>query len=206
MPSRLHLNKRRSLNGGYVKCNALNVPVMDCDQCGSCCQGLYIAFVRSHVKRILAKYHLDRMPGTFSDYGYEIVYWGSCPFLSKENKCTIYDDRPPECRSFPIITGDDDRLKVTTECHAFQTVTRKDVAAARIENAKLKGELVKDTKVLENSSSRAEVVRQAKRFVADFDAWNKTAKGTPCAYVDVGDALDFFKKAVKKVQRSRDSL
>jgi Fe-S-cluster containining protein len=165
---------------------------------------LYLAFTRSHVKRILAKYRLDRMPGTFSDYGYEIVYWGSCPFLSKEKKCTIYDDRPPECRSFPIITGDDDRLKVTTECHAFQTVTRKDIAMARNENARLKADLIKDTGFVEKSSSRAEVVRQAKRFAADLSAWDKTAKGTPCAYVDVGDAIDFFKKAGKDGSKKPD--
>ena len=157
---------------------------MNCDHCGSCCRDTYIVFLKSHAKEIIDKYHLDRMPGEFSDYGYGIVYWGNCPFLSSMNECTIYADRPSECRTFPVITWNDGRLKITNECSRYQTVTFKDVASARRENAKFKALLVRNKNAFGLSMSGRELLKQARRFIADLDAWEKNTPYVPCVYID----------------------
>ena len=127
------------------------------------------------------------MPGTFSDYGYEITYWGNCPFLSAEKGCTIYDDRPIECHTFPVITWNDGRLKITTECDRYKTVTRKDIARARRDNASLKALLIKNKNAFERSGGYP--LKQARRFIADLDAWEKTTPFVPCCYIDAIDAM-----------------
>lgn len=62
-----------------------------------------------------------------------VIAWNvnhdTCPFLSKDNKCTVYQDRPLICRSFPVLScgvgkylSGENRLNIAiaTSCRCYK--------------------------------------------------------------------------------------
>ena len=84
---------------------------IDCLQCANCCKNYSPRFKTPDIKRIskvlglresefIEKYLLVDEEGDF------IVNTKPCPFLGADNFCSIYEDRPSDCRRFPYTDED----------------------------------------------------------------------------------------------------
>jgi Fe-S-cluster containining protein len=84
---------------------------IDCLQCANCCKNYSPRFKTPDIKRIskvlglresdfIEKYLLVDEEGDF------IVNTKPCPFLGTDNFCSIYEDRPSDCRRFPYTDED----------------------------------------------------------------------------------------------------
>lgn len=84
---------------------------IDCLQCANCCKNYSPRFKTPDVKRIskllkmresdfIEKYLRVDAEGDF------VVNTKPCPFLGTDNFCSIYDDRPSDCRRFPYTDED----------------------------------------------------------------------------------------------------
>jgi hypothetical protein len=78
----------------------------DCLQCGNCCQVGTPVFSEKDVER--AAKRLKMKPGDFTHAwlftdsdGDKVLKSTPCPFLGEDNYCSIYEDRPEDCRNFP---------------------------------------------------------------------------------------------------------
>ncbi|PWT71847.1 MAG: zinc/iron-chelating domain-containing protein [Bacteroidetes bacterium] len=84
---------------------------IDCLQCANCCKNYSPRFKTPDIKRI-AK-HLDMKEGEFietylqlDDEGDYVVRSLPCPFLGEDNFCSIYENRPSDCKRFPYTDED----------------------------------------------------------------------------------------------------
>lgn len=109
---------------------------IDCLQCANCCKNYSPRFKTPDIKRISKLLRMKE--GDFvetylrldedNDY---VVKQSPCPFLANDNTCTIYDDRPSDCRRYPYTDEDVllDRVQLTlknaTVCPATYTVLEK---------------------------------------------------------------------------------
>ncbi len=84
---------------------------IDCLQCANCCKNYSPRFKTPDIKRIskvlglresefIEKYLLVDEEGDF------VVNTKPCPFLGADNFCSIYEDRPSDCRRFPYTDED----------------------------------------------------------------------------------------------------
>ena len=84
---------------------------IDCLQCANCCKNYSPRFKTPDVKRIskvlglresdfIEKYLRVDEDGDF------VVNAKPCPFLGTDNFCSIYEDRPSDCRRFPYTDED----------------------------------------------------------------------------------------------------
>ena len=109
---------------------------IDCLQCANCCKNYSPRFKTPDIKRIskvlglresefIEKYLLVDEEGDF------IVNTKPCPFLGADNLCSIYEDRPSDCRRFPytdedvIIKRKELTLKNSTFCPITYYVLEK---------------------------------------------------------------------------------
>ncbi|HTN18678.1 MAG TPA: YkgJ family cysteine cluster protein [Chitinophagaceae bacterium] len=106
---------------------------IDCLACGNCCKNYSPRFKQPDIKRIAKVLRMKE--GDFTqqylrldeenDY---VVKQSPCPFLGADNYCSIYEDRPSDCRRYPYT--DEDvllkrvplTLKNATSCPAVFTV------------------------------------------------------------------------------------
>ena len=112
---------------------------IDCLQCANCCKNYSPRFKTPDIKRIskvlglresdlIEKYLLVDEEGDF------IVNANPCPFLGADNFCSIYEDRPSDCRRFPytdedvIIKRKELTLKNSTFCPITYYVLEKLIA------------------------------------------------------------------------------
>jgi Fe-S-cluster containining protein len=84
---------------------------VDCLQCANCCKNYSPRFKTPDVKRISK--HLQMRESDFIDKYLNVDEEGDfvvkslpCPFLGIDNFCTIYDERPSDCRRFPYTDED----------------------------------------------------------------------------------------------------
>lgn len=84
---------------------------VDCLQCAACCKNYSPRFKTPDVKRISKK--LRMRESVFIDTylrvdedGDFVVKASPCPFLGADNFCSIYEDRPSDCRRFPYTDED----------------------------------------------------------------------------------------------------
>ncbi len=92
----------------YVhKLNVLIEPQIDCTSCGGCCRQLMINVTPEENIEVAA--HLNISTQHFKEQYLEVSQQGKmimntipCHFLT-DNKCTIYQNRFTECRSFPHL-------------------------------------------------------------------------------------------------------
>lgn len=84
---------------------------IDCLQCANCCKNYSPRFKTTDIKRI-AK-HLRMKESVFIDTylvvdeeGDFVVKSRPCPFLGEGNLCSIYEERPSDCRRFPYTDED----------------------------------------------------------------------------------------------------
>jgi Fe-S-cluster containining protein len=84
---------------------------IDCMQCANCCKNYSPRFKTPDVKCISK--HLRMRESDFiekylnvDEEGDFVVKSLPCPFLGADNYCTIYDERPSDCRRFPYTDED----------------------------------------------------------------------------------------------------
>lgn len=84
---------------------------IDCLQCANCCKHYSPRFKTPDIKRIskhlklresefIAKYLVVDEDGDF------VANTKPCPFLGADNHCSIYEQRPSDCRRFPYTDED----------------------------------------------------------------------------------------------------
>ena len=84
---------------------------IDCLQCANCCKNYSPRFKTPDIKRISKVLGLresdfiDRYLRVDED-GDFVVNEKPCPFLGADNFCSIYEDRPSDCRRFPYTDED----------------------------------------------------------------------------------------------------
>ena len=84
---------------------------IDCLQCANCCKNYSPRFKTPDIKRISKKLKL-RESEFIDKYlvvdkeGDFVVKTTPCPFLGADNFCSIYEDRPSDCRRFPYTDED----------------------------------------------------------------------------------------------------
>lgn len=81
---------------------------IDCTACANCCKTLQIVVDNADIRRLAAvkgmsfrefsKKHVREAPDKT-----KFLASTPCMFLGKDNRCTIYDDRPQACRDFPYL-------------------------------------------------------------------------------------------------------
>jgi uncharacterized protein len=84
---------------------------VDCLQCANCCKNYSPRFKTPDIKRISK--HLQLRESEFiekylkvDEDGDFVVKSLPCPFLGADNFCTIYEERPSDCRRFPYTDED----------------------------------------------------------------------------------------------------
>jgi hypothetical protein len=84
---------------------------IDCLQCANCCRNYSPRFKTPDIKRI-SKYLRMRESEFIEKYlvvdedGDFVVNRKPCPFLGPDNLCSIYEERPSDCRRFPYTDED----------------------------------------------------------------------------------------------------
>ncbi len=84
---------------------------IDCLQCANCCKNYSPRFKTPDIKRLSKKLRL-RESEFIDKYlvvdkeGDFVVKTTPCPFLGADNFCSIYEDRPSDCRRFPYTDED----------------------------------------------------------------------------------------------------
>ena len=81
--------------------------IVDCTRCANCCKTMDINFSDEDIERIAG--HLKMATAEFVETYLESDDENSpyktrqkpCPFLSDDDRCTIYDVRPTVCREYP---------------------------------------------------------------------------------------------------------
>ncbi len=84
---------------------------VDCLSCGNCCKGYSPRFKTPDIKRISRT--LGLREGVFIETylkidadGDYVLQQSPCLFLGTDNHCSIYEDRPSDCRRFPYTDED----------------------------------------------------------------------------------------------------
>lgn len=84
---------------------------VDCLSCAQCCKNYSPRFKTPDIKRISKT--LSMKESVFIDTYLNIDHEGDyvlkskpCPFLGSDNLCSIYEDRPSDCRRFPYTNED----------------------------------------------------------------------------------------------------
>jgi uncharacterized protein len=84
---------------------------INCLSCANCCKRYSPRFKTPDIKRIST--HLKMKEGDFietylrlDEDGDYVVKSTPCPFLGKDNFCSIYNERPSDCHRFPYTDED----------------------------------------------------------------------------------------------------
>ncbi len=115
---------------------------IDCLQCANCCKNYSPRFKTPDIKRISR--HLKMRESEFiekylvvDEDGDFVANAKPCPFLGSDNYCSIYDERPSDCRRFPYTDEDvfikrkELTLKNSTFCPITYYVLEKLLGAER---------------------------------------------------------------------------
>lgn len=115
---------------------------VDCLQCAACCKNYSPRFKTPDIKRISK--HLQMKEGEFietylkeDEEGDFVLQSLPCPFLGADNFCSIYEERPSDCRRFPYTDEDViiNRQPLTLKNSTFCPITYY-VIERLMENAK----------------------------------------------------------------------
>ena len=84
---------------------------VDCLQCANCCKNFSPRFKTPDIKRIskLLRMRESDFIETYlkvDEDGDYVANTAPCPFLGADNYCSIYEDRPSDCRRFPYTDED----------------------------------------------------------------------------------------------------
>ena len=79
---------------------------IDCLKCGNCCRTTGPLFLQKDIERLAKRFRIR--PGEFieqylrmDEEGAYVLQSVPCPFLGEDNYCSVYEDRPKACRTYP---------------------------------------------------------------------------------------------------------
>jgi uncharacterized protein len=81
--------------------------IVDCTRCANCCKTMTVTFEDADIERIASHQNMptaEFIKTYLEPYQEEGCYKARqqpCPFLGKDDRCTIYDVRPAVCREYP---------------------------------------------------------------------------------------------------------
>jgi len=84
---------------------------IDCLECANCCKNYSPRFKQPDIKRIAKALRMkegdlvDKYLRLDEDSDY-VLKQSPCPFLLEDNTCSIYEDRPSDCRRYPYTDED----------------------------------------------------------------------------------------------------
>ncbi len=83
----------------------------DCLSCAACCKGYSPRFKMPDIRRIARRLRVKETDLIARylrvDEDGDYVYTAPpCPFLGSDNACSIYEDRPSDCRRYPYTDED----------------------------------------------------------------------------------------------------
>lgn len=102
----LKKNKPRGTDAAFKKFNDEAFAHTHCLDCANCCRVAQPVFETPDIKRIARHFKMTRENfikkylQPHPDYEY-LTKKLPCPFLSDDNKCSIYEIRPAGCRTYP---------------------------------------------------------------------------------------------------------
>ncbi len=80
--------------------------LIDCTTCGNCCKNLKPSITHEDLDRLANRLSItpQQIENDYTELDEGVLYFSHlpCSFLN-DNKCTIYNDRPEDCRSFPHL-------------------------------------------------------------------------------------------------------
>ena len=84
---------------------------VNCLSCGNCCKGYSPRFKTPDIKRISRTLGLKESVFIeaylkIDNDGDYVLQNAPCPFLGADNQCSIYEERPSDCRRFPYTDED----------------------------------------------------------------------------------------------------
>lgn len=84
---------------------------IDCLACANCCKHYSPRFKMPDIKRVAKRLKMKESDFIFTflkldDDGDYVVKSSPCPFLSEDNFCSIYEDRPRDCARYPYTSED----------------------------------------------------------------------------------------------------
>lgn len=84
---------------------------IDCLKCAQCCKNYSPRFKTPDIKRISKRLRMRESEFinvylNVDEEGDFVVKSTPCPFLGNDNYCSIYEDRPSDCRRFPYTDED----------------------------------------------------------------------------------------------------
>jgi uncharacterized protein len=84
---------------------------IDCLQCAHCCKRYSPRFKMPDIKRISKTVQLSESDFIKKylrrdDEGDYVAVSAPCPFLGEDNRCSIYEERPTDCKRFPYTDED----------------------------------------------------------------------------------------------------
>ena len=87
---------------------------IDCTQCANCCKQVQPTFSEEEVDRLarhleMSREHFIERYLVRSEPGHDNPWMTRatpCPFL-KENRCSVYEDRPADCSGYPYLYKED---------------------------------------------------------------------------------------------------
>jgi Fe-S-cluster containining protein len=84
---------------------------IDCLQCARCCKRYSPRFKTPDIRRISKRLQLKESVFIekflrLDEDGDYVAASVPCPFLGNDNRCSIYEDRPSDCRRFPYTDED----------------------------------------------------------------------------------------------------
>lgn len=84
---------------------------VNCLDCGNCCKGYSPRFKTPDIKRLGKRLKMKEsiFIDTFlriDEDGDYVTQSPPCPFLLQDNTCSVYEDRPSDCRRFPYTDED----------------------------------------------------------------------------------------------------
>jgi len=84
---------------------------IDCLQCAHCCKRYSPRFKQPDIKRIskvlqMKESALIEKYLRLDEEGDYVTQTLPCPFLGDDNRCSIYEDRPSDCKRFPYTDED----------------------------------------------------------------------------------------------------
>lgn len=89
---------------------------IDCTTCASCCRSPQITVDRDDIERLAARVGVSarEFSRLYLIREGKNRYFASapCPFLTEDNTCSVYEDRPQACRDFPYLHAKNFRRRV----------------------------------------------------------------------------------------------
>jgi Fe-S-cluster containining protein len=84
---------------------------IDCLQCARCCKRYSPRFKMPDIKRISKTLQLSETDFIkkylrYDEDGDYVANSVPCPFLGDDHKCSVYEDRPSDCKRFPYTDED----------------------------------------------------------------------------------------------------